>query len=196
MAGDLGTEQAIVHDAAPETVEDAARAVLDFWFALTLETQFARDEALDAEITARFGTLRDAVFATRAAAWRDTPDDLLAAIVLLDQFSRNIYRDSPRAFEADGLAVELALQAIEQGWEARYAEEERAFLYIPFMHAEDAALQRLSVEKFTAMGGPNVPFAQGHAEEITRFGRFPARNAALGRATTDAERAFLDGLAA
>ena len=192
MGGDLGTHGAIVHDPAGPDVEEAAREVLDFWFALPMERQFARDPALDAEITERFSALRDAVFADRAQGWREGPDELLAAIVLLDQFSRNIHRDSPRAYEADELAVELTLLAIERGWEERYAEEERAFLYMPLMHAEDLALQHLCVDKFAAMGGPNVPFAIGHREVIERFGRFPTRNAALGRDTTAEEEAFLE----
>ncbi|ONF97678.1 DUF924 family protein [Sphingomonas jeddahensis] len=192
MAGDLGTHGAIVHDAAGADVEEAAREVLDFWFALSMEKQFARDPALDTDITRRFGALRDKVFAHRAEGWRDGPDELLAAIVLLDQFSRNIHRDSPRAYEADDLAVELTLLAIERGWEGRYAEEERAFLYMPLMHAEDPALQDLCVDRFAAMGGPNLPFAIGHREVIERFGRFPTRNAALERDTTPEERAFLE----
>lgn len=173
-------------------VHDSAREVLDFWFALSMEQQFARDDALDGEIARRFGDLRDAVFASRAADWRGGPDELLAAIVLLDQFSRNIYRDSPRAYEADDLAVELTLLAIGNGWEPRYAEEERAFLYMPLMHAEDMPLQQLCVRKFAAMGGPNLAFAEGHADVIARFGRFPTRNEALARSTTAEEQAYLE----
>lgn len=184
MAGDLGTQRALVHD--------AARDVLDFWFALSMERQFARDPELDAQIARRFGALRDSVHASRAAAWRDGPDELLAAIILLDQFSRNIFRDSARAYEADDLAVELALLAIDRGWEARYADEELAFLYMPLMHAEDLPLQHLCVEKFARLGGPNLPFAVGHRDVIERFGRFPTRNAALDRTTTAAEQAYLD----
>lgn len=184
MSGDLGSEQALVHDEAQE--------VLDFWFAIPMEKQFGRDAALDAEIAARFGALRDELCRTNAAAWRDDPDSLLAAIVVLDQFSRNIYRDSAEAFAADPLAVELCRLAIERGWESRYATEERAFLYMPLMHAEDIALQRLSVTKFAELGGDNLPFAIGHLEVIARFGRFPTRNDALGRETTLDERAYLD----
>lgn len=192
MGGDLGTHGALVHDAARDSIEQAAREVLDFWFALPMERQFARDPKLDAQIATRFGSLRDQVFARRAEGWRDGPDELLAAIVLLDQFSRNIHRDSPKAFEADDLAVELTLLAIGNGWEPRYAEEERAFLYMPLMHAEDMPLQQLSVTKFEEMGGPNVPFATGHRAIIERFGRFPTRNAALGRQNSAAEQAYLD----
>ncbi|WP_301090243.1 DUF924 family protein [Sphingomonas sp.] len=183
MAGDLGIHSRLVHD--------EARAVLDFWFALPMERQFKRDPELDEEIRTRFRALRDQVYASGAAGWRDGPDELLAAIILLDQFSRNIYRDSPRAYEADDLAVELTLLAISNGWEARYVEEERAFLYMPLMHAEDLLLQRLSAEKFTALGGPNVPFAIGHRDVVERFGRFPTRNAALGRDSTAEEREYL-----
>lgn len=192
MGGDLGTHGALVHDAARDGIEQAARTVLDFWFALPMERQFTRDSILDAEIAERFGSLRDRVFAQRAEDWRDGPDELLAAVVLLDQFSRNMYRDSPRAFEADDLSVELTLLAIEHGWEPRYAEEERAFLYMPLMHAEDLPLQQLSVAKFEDLGGPNVPFATGHQAIIERFGRFPTRNAALGRQNSAAEQEYLD----
>ncbi|MDF2495170.1 DUF924 family protein [Sphingomonas sp.] len=183
MAGDLGIHSSLVHD--------EARAILDFWFALSMERQFKRDPEVDREITRRFGALRDTVFASGAAGWRGGPDELLAAIILLDQFSRNIYRDSPRAYEADDLAVELTLLAIANGWEGRYVEEERAFLYMPLMHAEDLLLQRLSVEKFTELGGPNVPFAIGHRDLVERFGRFPTRNSALARESTTEERAYL-----
>ena len=181
--GDLGSQHALVHD--------AARDVLDFWFALPMEKQFARDAELDAEIASRFGALRDEVYHTAAAEWRDGPDQLLAAIVLLDQFSRNIHRDSPRAYEADALAVELCQLAIQRGWETRYAAEERAFLYMPLMHAEDIVLQRLSVAKFSELGGANLPYAIGHFEVIARFGRFPTRNAVLGRTTTAEEQAYI-----
>lgn len=183
MAGDLGLRDALVHD--------AAREVLDFWFALSLKRQFGRDDALDAEIARRFGDLRDRVFASDAAAWRDGTDELLAAIILLDQFSRNLYRDSPRAYEADRLAATLCLLGIERGWEGRYSDEERVFLYMPLQHAEDARLQRLSVEKFAAMNDAYLAYAQGHAAVIDRFGRFPTRNAVLGRETTAEERAYL-----
>lgn len=183
MTGDLGTGNAIVHD--------AAREVLDFWFALPGERHFSREPELDREIKQRFGELRDEVARTDAADWRGGPDELLAAILLLDQFSRNIYRDSPRAYEADDLAVQLTLLAIDRGWEASYADEEKPFLYMPLMHAEDLPLQNLSVEKFETLGGGNLAFAVGHREVIERFGRYPTRNAVLGRTTTPEEREYL-----
>ncbi|WP_293872728.1 MULTISPECIES: DUF924 family protein [unclassified Sphingomonas] len=167
-------------------------AVLDFWFGMTTEQHFARDEALDRTIADRFGAVRDGVLRGRAEGWRDDPDTVLAAIILLDQFSRNIHRGTPEAFAADGLAVELTLSAIERGWEDRYPPDRRVFLYMPLMHAEDMAMQDLSVAKFEALGiDENIAFARDHRDVIAQYGRFPSRNAALGRQSTEAEQAYL-----
>lgn len=167
--------------------------VLDFWFdRVTPEQRFAKDDALDRMIAERFGGLRDAVLATGAQGWRDTPEALLAAIILLDQFSRNIHRGKAEAFAADDLARDLTLAAIERGWEARYTPEQRQFLYMPLMHAEDAALQALSVEKFEELGDEEaLAFARDHRDAQARYGRFPSRNAALGRASSPEEQAYL-----
>lgn len=183
MAGDLGTDDVQVH----------AREVLDFWFGLPPEKHFARDDALDREIADRFGPLRHRVLATEAAGWRDEPDALLAAVILLDQFSRNLHRGSAQAFAADPLARVLVDEAIGHGWEDRYPPEHRAFLYLPLMHAEDDALQALSVQMYEALGlEENLRFAREHQDVVARFGRFPNRNAALGRTTTRDEQAWLD----
>lgn len=167
--------------------------VLDFWFdRVTPEQRFAKDDALDRTIAERFGGLRDAVLASRAQGWRDTPEALLAAIILLDQFSRNIHRGHAEAFAADGLARDLTLEAIRRGWEDRYTPEQSQFLYMPLMHAEDAALQALSVEKFEELGDEEaLAFARDHRDVQARYGRFPSRNAALGRASSPAEQAYL-----
>lgn len=166
--------------------------MLDFWFALPKERHFAKDTALDREIAERFGPLRDVVLANGAAGWRDDPDTLLAAIVLLDQFSRNLHRGSGKAFAADALAVSLTLHAIDRGWEDRYPPDRRIFLYMPLMHAEDVPLQERSVERFTALGNAeNLAYAVAHRDAIAAFGRFPGRNAALGRETTAEEQAWL-----
>ncbi|MBB4839393.1 uncharacterized protein (DUF924 family) [Sphingomonas kyeonggiensis] len=184
MTGDLG--------AATLDVHAKAREVLGFWFALTPEQHFARSAKLDAEIKARFGPLRDLVLGSGAAGWRDDPETLLAAIVLLDQFSRNLHRDSAEAYAADPLALQLALEAIDRGWEVAMTAEERQFLYLPLEHAEDPMMQALSVEKFGSLGDAYIlDFAEKHAEVIRRFGRFPSRNAALGRESTAEEVAFL-----
>jgi uncharacterized protein (DUF924 family) len=175
-------------------VDSAAREVRDFWFALTKEQQFAKDAALDAAIRERFAALRERVLASGAAAWRDDVRHLLAAVIVLDQFSRNLFRGAAEAFAADPLARELTEQAIARGLDARLSEQERVFLYMPLMHAEDAAGQARSVAMFEALGiEENASFARDHAEVVSRFGRFPSRNAALGRESTDAERAYLEG---
>ncbi|WP_137863306.1 MULTISPECIES: DUF924 family protein [unclassified Sphingomonas] len=184
MAGDLG---AATHD-----VHAKAREVLGFWFALTPEQHFAKSVKLDAEIGSRFGPLRDLVLGSGAAGWRDDPETLLAAIILLDQFSRNVHRGRAEAFAADPLALQLALEAIGKGWDAGMSNDRRQFVYLPLEHAEDAAMQALSVEKFASLGDDYVlDFARKHAEVIARFGRFPSRNAALGRDSTPEELAFL-----
>jgi len=184
LVGDLGVATLDVHA--------KAREVLGFWFALTPEQHFARSAKLDAEIKARFGALRDLVLGSGADGWREDPETLLAAIILLDQFSRNLHRDSAEAYAADPLALTLALEAIERGWEVAMTADERQFLYLPLEHAEDPAMQKLSVEKFGTLGDANVlDFAVKHAEVISRFGRFPSRNAALGRRSTPEEMEFL-----
>ncbi|HEX8302161.1 MAG TPA: DUF924 family protein [Sphingomonas sp.] len=184
MADDLGMGEGDVHA--------QAREVLGFWFALTPEQHFARSEPLDAEIGERFGMLRDAVLASGAAEWRENADALLAAIILLDQFSRNMHRGTAGAFAADGLALELTLEAIGKGWDADMSKERLQFLYMPLMHSEGREMQQLSVEKFGAMGDADIlEFAKSHAEVIVRFGRFPSRNAALGRESTSEEIEYL-----
>ena len=184
MARDLGAGGGQVHA--------QAQAVLDFWFGLPPAKHFAKDEALDAQIARRFGKLRDHVLATGAGSWRDDPDTLLAAIILLDQFSRNIHRDSGQAFAADPLAEQLTLSAVEQGWDQRLPPDRRVFLYMPLMHAEDLALQDRSVALFEALGiENNLTFAHAHRDAIARFGRFPGRNALLGRTSTSKEQRWL-----
>lgn len=174
-------------------VDSAARDVHDFWFGLTTEQQFAKDDALDAQIAARFGALRDRVKETGAAAWRDDVRHLLSAVIVLDQFSRNLFRGQAEAFAADPLARDLTELAIARGWDAELSKEERVFLYMPLMHAEDAEGQTCSVAMFEALGiEENVTFARDHAEVFARFGRFPSRNAALGRETSEAEQKYLD----
>jgi len=167
--------------------------VLDFWFALSMEQQFARDPDLDRRIAERFAATRDRVLASGAPGWRDHPDTLLAAIILIDQFSRNLHRGRAEAFAGDDLAVTLTLAAIGNGWEERYPPERRVFFYMPLMHAEDLPLQDLSVAKFGAPGlEHNLAFAIDHRDAIRAFGRFPGRNAALGRETTAEEQDWLE----
>ncbi len=183
MAGDLDTD----------TSEAAATSILRFWFEeVGPERHFARDDALDREIDGRYRALRDSVLASAAEGWRDAPDRMLAAIILLDQFSRNIERDSAGAFAADPLALELALSGIAAGYDKALPSDRRAFLYMPLMHAEDRGVQRFSVRCFAQAGLESFAgFARSHCAVIERFGRFPDRNAALARDNTAEEAAWL-----
>ena len=173
-------------------VHDAAREVLDFWFGLDAGQQFAKDAALDRTIADRFAGLRKQVFEGDARGWRGDPDTMLAAIILLDQFSRNLYRGQARAFEADPLALSLALEGIDRGWDRTLPADRAVFLLMPLMHAEDAKAQDLSVAKFEALGREeNARFARDHRDVYARFGRFPGRNEALGRGSTEEELDYL-----
>jgi uncharacterized protein (DUF924 family) len=185
MGDDLGAREHEVHA--------AAKAVLAFWFDETpADKHFAKDEALDRAIADRFGALRDRLLETGAAGWTDDPETLLAAIIVLDQFSRNIHRGSGEAYAADALALDLTHRALARGWDEAVPRERRAFLYLPLMHAEDREEQRLSVECFARSGlAENLDFAKAHRAVIEQFGRFPSRNAALGRVSTEAEQAYL-----
>lgn len=173
-------------------VHDAARGVLDFWFGLTDEQHFAKDPALDRAIAERFAELRQRVLDTDARGWRDEPDTMLAAIVLLDQFSRNLYRGKPEAFAADPLALSLTHEAIGRGWHRTLPPAQAVFLLMPLMHAENADEQALSVASFEALGRKeNARYARDHAAVFARFGRFPGRNAALGRPSTPQKSDYL-----
>jgi uncharacterized protein (DUF924 family) len=174
-------------------VHAKAGEVLGFWFEMLMpEQHFAKSDAVDAAIRERFATLRGRVLGNGAEGWRDDPDTLLAAILVLDQFSRNLFRDEAGAFAADPLAQGLTLLAIERGWDKAMPPERRQFLYMPLMHAEDRELQTISLECFTALGDErSADYARDHAEVIAKFGRFPTRNAALARESTAEELAYL-----
>ena len=185
MASDLGSTASEVHVMAEE--------VLGFWFeGLMPEQWFAKSDELDREIGTRFESLRREVLESSAAGWRDDPRTLLAAVILLDQFSRNVHRGTPQAFAADPLAQELASLAVERGWDRDMTPEQRQFLYLPFEHAESRELQAVSLSCYEALGQEEaLEYARQHAEVIARYGRFPSRNAALGRESTAEEKAYL-----
>jgi uncharacterized protein (DUF924 family) len=182
-----------VHHRERGLMHKDAAAILDFWFGeCTPEQHFAKDDALDAEIARRFGELREAVVASGAAGWRDDADSLLAAIVLIDQFGRNLHRGSGEAFAADPLALQLAREGVAKGYDGQLPPARAKFLYMPFMHAEDAGAQAECVRLFEALGdADSLDFARQHRAVIEEFGRFPSRNAALGRESTPAEQAYL-----
>jgi uncharacterized protein (DUF924 family) len=182
-----------------------ARAVLDCWFGEpdtpafgeARKRWFSRDEAFDATLREHFGTLIDAANEGRLDSWQDTPLGALALIVVLDQFSRNCHRNTPRAFAADQKALRVAQRMIAGGADRSLpTAHHRAFAYLPFEHDETLASQHESLRLFkqleTEPGGESYyRFAVRHAEIIERFGRFPHRNALLGRPSTAEEIAFL-----
>ena len=176
----------------------AAPAVLQFWFdEVGPDRWFAKSPELDIECRRRFSNWRDAVLASGAKAWRDTPDHLLAAIILLDQVSRNIHRGSAKAFDGDALALELTGIALDRGWDEEMPPERRQFLLMPLQHSELLADQQRSLIEFERLGlDEQSRYARLHHDQIERFGRFPGRNTALGRRTTEAEQRALDAGAA
>jgi uncharacterized protein (DUF924 family) len=188
--------------------------LLSFWFGPPDQTPeargkrwFMRDAVLDEEIRARYGALAEAAAAGQLAGWLDNPRGSLALVVLLDQFSRNLYRDSPRAFAQDPQALAITRAALGRGHERALSWLERYMLLMPFMHAEDVAVQRESVAVFEELLAEAIAagasasdlaalttaldFARRHAAIVERFGRYPHRNAVLGRPSTDEELEFL-----
>jgi uncharacterized protein (DUF924 family) len=167
--------------------------ILHFWFEeATPEQHFGKADAFDATIRDRFATTHRAAAAGELAKWRATADGRLAEIILLDQFSRNLHRDDARAFACDGMALVLAQEAIGAGADRDMPAIRRAFLYMPFMHSESRAIHVEAERLFRQPGlENNYAFELKHKAIIDRFGRYPHRNAVLGRLPTDEETAFL-----
>jgi len=167
--------------------------VLAFWRTAGPQKWYTKDSDFDAEITRRFLRTYEAAVADRLLHWEDTPAGALALVITLDQFPRNMFRGSAHIFAADALARAVADRALARGFDQRIATSERQFLYLPFEHSEDPADQERSVALFRANSDAEaLKWAELHADIIRRFGRFPHRNAILGRAMTPAEQAFLD----
>ena len=169
-----------------------------FWFGASAPDPrwFRKDPAFDAEIRTRYGAAIEAALAGACEAWSATPRGALARILLLDQFTRNVFRDTPRAFAGDARALAAAEAAVARGFDRAVDAVQRAFFYLPFEHAEDAAAQDRSLALFGALAresGRREPleWAEKHAAIVRRFGRYPHRNAILGRASTAEELAFL-----
>ena len=178
--------------------------VLAFWFgsADAVDSRwFKRSDAFDAEIDNRFGATVQAALAGRLDAWALRPEGVLALIVLLDQFTRNVYRGTPAAFAGDAQALALAQKLVDSGEHLRLPPLQRWFATMPLEHAEDLALQQQCVRLFEALSAAEGPhrealagaldYARRHRDVVARFGRFPHRNAILGRASTPEEAAFL-----
>ena len=183
-----------------------AQQVLDFWFGASdtpaagqrRQEWFVKNPAFDAEIAQRFGALIEAALRAELAAWpADGAAAALAQIVVLDQFTRNVFRNTPRAFAGDPQALAAAKAMVATGQDLALRPLQRAFVYLPFEHAEDLAMQDESVRLFTALAAEApeladmLDYAHRHHVVIARFGRFAHRNAILGRASTLDELAFL-----
>lgn len=182
--------------------------ILDFWFADAVETGqpqkhwFTKDDAFDARIRERFGDDVEAALRGERDGWAATPRGRLALLILLDQFTRNIFRGTARAFAGDAQALALALEGLERGDDRALAPLQRVFCYLPLEHAEDPAMQVRAVALFTQLRD-SVPavrrdtfegfldYARQHRDVIDRFGRFPHRNAVLGRTNRPEENDYL-----
>ena len=167
--------------------------VLEFWFEeLTSDDWFGGGDAVDARIRERFLGLHEALRSHVPESWRTTKRGMLAAVIALDQFPRNMYRGDPRAFAADAAAIGLAREAIERGFDRTMSKDERKFLYLPFEHSEDPVEQARSVDLFSTLDEEDtLGYALRHQEIVDRFGRFPHRNEVLGRQSTPEEIEFL-----
>lgn len=181
-----------------------AAEVLAFWFGREgepgyggyREEWFRKSDAFDAEVTERFADLYEEAAAGRLDSWREDPEDCLALVIVLDQFPRNMFRGDAKAHATDAKALGTAGRAIAEGLDRELAPFQRMFLYMPFMHSENLEDQRRSEHLFEKLagedGGPDArEYAVGHRKIVERFGRFPHRNAILGRETTPEEAEFL-----
>lgn len=190
----------------PEAAQERAEAVLGFWFGVVKDGDarpravwFERNDEFDAEISDNFRADYERAAAGELDGWLETPRGALALVILLDQFPRNLFRGSAKAFETDARARSAARSALERGHDARVSPVERWFFYLPFEHGEDPEDQRRSVELFAALDNEEsdensrlvYDYAVRHREIIERFGRFPHRNSVLGRDSTPEEEEFL-----
>lgn len=170
-----------------------AMDVLSFWFSDQSRPRwFATDPSFDLAVSARYGALLQAARRGELFQWRETARGRLAEIIVLDQFSRNIHRGSAAAFESDAQALVLAQEAVRDATRFELAPDEKAFLYMPFMHSESPVIHEEALKLFSEPGlETQLPYEAEHRRVIQRFGRFPHRNAILGRASTVEEELYL-----
>jgi uncharacterized protein (DUF924 family) len=168
--------------------------IIKFWFEeIEPQAWFKKDEAFDKALISRFSKTHNAAVNGELFNWRESPEGRLAEIIVLDQFSRNMFRDTPKAFAFDPLALILAQEAIAGKHDEDIPKEKRSFLYMPFMHSESLLIHEVGLNLFTEMGNEaTLDFEKKHKAIIERFGRYPHRNALLGRVSTAEELAFLN----
>lgn len=171
-----------------------AQDILNFWFEEhSPKDWFASNAEFDQKIEARFGTVLAQAAKGELAPWRTDVKGRLAEIIVLDQFSRNVYRATPRAFAQDSMALVLAQEMVLQGMDKTVKAPQLAFVYLPFMHSESLLMQEESVRLYKAAKlENNIGFAEEHRDIIKRFGRFPHRNSVLGRTSTAEELKFME----
>lgn len=168
--------------------------ILDFWASLGNEGWWVKNPEVDQQIHDRFGNLHDQACNGELDHWAKTADGALALIIILDQFSRNMFRGNPKTFAQDEQALQIAKEAVDAGLDKTCREDLRVFFYLPYEHSECIAEQEESVKLQYSIGDSPEAMnaALEHREIVQRFGRFPHRNAVLGRHTTPAEQAYLD----
>jgi uncharacterized protein (DUF924 family) len=167
--------------------------VVTFWTEAGPRAWYKKSKAFDAQIRGRFEVLHHAAARGELDDWAKTAEGALALLLLLDQFPRNLYRGSPHAFATDPLARKIARAAVDQDFDRQVAPELRQFFYLPFEHSEHLEDQNHGVALCDASGDAELlKWARIHRDIIRRFGRFPHRNASLGRPTSEAEQTFLD----
>jgi uncharacterized protein (DUF924 family) len=172
---------------------EPALEVVQFWKDAGWKAWFAKDDAFDAKFRSAFLARHEAAARGELGAWEATAEGALALLILLDQFPRNCFRDTPRMFATDSDARAIADRAIAAGHDKAVDKALRVFFYLPFSHSEQLADQDRSVALNRELGGETLRHAELHRDVIRKFGRFPFRNAALGRDTTVEEQAYLDG---
>lgn len=167
-------------------------AVVQFWLAAGPSQWFRKDAAFDDDFRARFAAEHEAAASGALSHWQTTAEGALALLILLDQYPRNSFRGTARMFATDPLALAIANAAIENGFDTRVEPSLRLFFYLPLVHSERLADQDRALELYAALGAETARHAHIHRDIIVRFGRFPHRNALLGRTTTAEEQRFLD----
>lgn len=167
--------------------------VIEFWFTtITPKQWYTKDPAFDELVRTQFLETYEQVVRGETKEWRTHPEVRLAEIIVLDQFARNMFRDTPQAFAQDHLALTLAEEAVRVGDDRKLPSAYRAFVYMPYMHSEDRQVHEKAIRLFESLGGDSMKYEKAHKEIIDRFGRYPHRNSILGRVSTPEEQVFLE----
>jgi uncharacterized protein (DUF924 family) len=176
----------------PDSTIATPETVLSFWREAGHDKWFEKDGAFDATIRENFLPTYEAAAAGKLSSWEATADGALALCIVLDQFPRNLFRGDARTYAADPLARQVANRALKRGYDQDVPDELRGFFFLPFSHSEDSGDQDRAVELYREAESADLKYAEQHRDIVRRFGRFPHRNAILGRATTAEEQKYLD----